>query len=173
MRTELDRAALRERLKLLSDVQRRIVLERAVEHLPDSTLDALLDGLVRMDERRAEGLASPSLRERVESHAAATRRGDFRGEYLLRNCHGQREPWQTAAWIAATAHLFDLVLERVRAGADVVAPGCLRSLVELVEEVDDRTDELVVFEDSSAAEEVASDLAAARRLAEGARREIP
>jgi hypothetical protein len=168
---KLGREELRERLRALTDVQRRLVLERAVEHLPDSALGTLLEGIVGLDECRAEDRAQPSLGERVDSHVAATRRGAFRGEYLLRNRHGQREPWQTAAWIATTSHLFDLALKGSVARA--AAAGHLLSLLGLVEEVDDRPDEFVVFEDSSAAEELASELAEAERLARRPRREVP
>lgn len=166
MEREFDREALRERLRKLSDVERRIVLERVAEQLTDATLESLFDALVPLDLRPADAPAPPSLSERVEAHVAATRHGAFRGELVLRNEHGQREPWETVAWVAATSHLFDATLGRIRDPADEVSLASLRSLVELVTEVDERTEELVVFEDSCARDHFWSDLASARRILE-------
>ncbi len=83
------------------------------------------------------------------------------GDLVIRNQHGQREPWQTRAWVAATSHLFDLALERPRNNGDEAT---LRSLVTLVEEVDDRIDEFVAFEDSCACDELSCSLETARTL---------
>lgn len=114
MNTAFDRESIRARLRMWRDVDRRLALERAVEHLPDDALALLLDGMLRLDEHRSSA-RRPSLLERVREHAAATRRGDHRGNYVIRNAHGQRQPWQTDAWIAATHNLFDLELADVRA----------------------------------------------------------
>jgi len=122
-----------------------------VEHLPDAALDALLNGLVHLREHRlAEDTRTPTMDERIEAHVAATRRGDFRGDYMLRNAHGQREPWQTSAWLAATTHLFNCALEHARSDASETTLASLHKLTALVSEVDERYDALVVFEDDSA-----------------------
>ena len=70
----------------------------------------------------------------------------------MNNRWGEREPWQTDAWLAATTHLFDLLLERARGGEDGEAREGLRSLIALAEEADGRADELVVFEETGARE---------------------
>ena len=122
-------------------------MERVVEVLPDAVLEGLLADLVRLDEHRASASApSLSLNDRIAAHAAATRRGEFLGEYEMRNHHGQREPGQTHAWIAATWDLFDLA----RAAAPEESGAALRALTALVAEVDERAEELVVFEDANA-----------------------
>lgn len=147
----LDRESLRAELRGWSELERRIALERVVEMLPDAEVEALLEGLVHLDEHAVPaGSRLPSLRERIDRHAAAARRGEFLGRYRLRNAHGEREPWQTTAWLAATVHLFELALERARHDAGEDALASLRELTALVNEVDERIDELVVFEDGSA-----------------------
>ncbi len=166
MNRELDREALRERMQVLSDVGQRLVLERVVERLPDATLELLLDGLVRLDARDPASPPPPTPIQRVEAHIAATRRGAFLGEYVIRNKHGQREPWQTAAWVAATSHLFEVTFARIGAAREQATLASLRSLVELVAEVDERVEEFVVFEDSSASDQFWSDLERARRVFE-------
>lgn len=141
---------MREQARRWTDPQRRILIERVVEHVPDVVLERLLQGLVYLDKQSASGGRPSLLHDRVAAHAAATRRGDFLGDLVIRNKHGQREPWQTQAWIAATSHLFDLALQRAHLDADADTLAALRSLVSLVKEVDKRIDELVVFEDDSA-----------------------
>lgn len=47
---------------------------------------------------------------------------------MIRIAHGQREPKETAAWEAATLHLFDLAFAAVEAGAD---PDALTDAIEL------------------------------------------
>jgi hypothetical protein len=165
MSDAVDRESLRAKLRSWSELQRRIALERVVEQLPDADLERLLDGLVRLCEHCSAGdVPAPSLSERVDCHAAATRRGEFHGRYVLRNDHGQREPWQTAAWLAATMHLFDCALERARLDGSAEALASLRTLTGLVEEVDERIDELVVFEDGCACDHLGSDVARAERV---------
>lgn len=159
MNSNLDRESLRARIRVWSDHEFRIALERVVEQLPDSDIERLLRGLVHLHEHRVEGGApSHSLRERIEAHADATRRGEFRGELVLRNAPGQREPWQTAAWLAATSHTFDLALDRMRIDADAPSLAGLSALTMLVGEVDERPDELVVFESGGARESLAHEL---------------
>lgn len=160
-----DRESLRAKLRVWTELQRKIALERVVEHLPDTSLEAVLNGLVHLDEHRFAGEPrTPTMDERIEAHVAATRRGDFRSDYVLRNAHGQREPWQTTAWLAATAHLFDCALEHVRSDACEATLASLRRLSALVSEVDERYDELVVFEDGSAHLSLGHELRLAREL---------
>lgn len=160
----LDREALRATLRTWSDLERRIALERVVEQLSDSSLETLLDGLVYMNQHCAAGDSpTPTLRERVEAHVAATRRGDFLGQFEYRNHHGERAPQQTLAWLAATAHLFDLSLERARHSPDEDTLADLRSLTTLVQEVDQRAEEFVVFEDANARDLLGHDLDRAMR----------
>ncbi len=152
MTDAINRESLRAATRALSDEQRRIALERAVERLPDATLEELLGDLVMLQEHRTpSGTPPPSLSERIAAHVDATRRGDFLGKYEMRNRHGQREPSQTRAWIAATWHLLDLAR---KAGDEAN----LRALKALVEEVDERPDELVVFEDANAGDHFGIDL---------------
>jgi hypothetical protein len=68
----------------------------------------------------------------------------------VRNGHGQREPWQTDAWVATTWHLFEAALGACDSGTNAEAAACLRELRDLVHEVDEHCDELVTFEDSGA-----------------------
>ncbi len=163
MAGEIDREALRGRLPQLSDPMRRVVLERTVEHLGDAELRRLFDGVDWL-ETRTDDLPKPTQLERVRAHVEATRRGAFFGRYVDRNAHGQREPEETAAWKSTTWHLFDLVLERakVKWGAEVAE--CAAALADLVDEVDARVDELVVFEDSAAEYSLGGSRDAARRL---------
>lgn len=160
---ELDRESLRQRLHHLTDLDRRIVLERIVEHLAEEDVRRLLDGFLRFEERPND--QSPhSLLDRVRSHVAATRSGTYRGECVLRNAHGQREPRGTALWESVTAHMFDLVQERAITtwGADVAT--CATALADLVDEVDEGVDDLVVFEDRCSRERFATDQGNLRRL---------
>lgn len=150
-REPLDRDALRRAVRNWSSSQRRLLVERAVEHLRDEDLERLLVDLLHLDRFRRDPAESQSLVDRVADHVTATRRGDFLGDLMIRNRHGQREPEETRAWVAATSHLFDLAGEFVRNGGSD-AP--LRALVDLVEDVDERPDELVVFEDSCARDEL-------------------
>ncbi|MBI1379871.1 MAG: hypothetical protein GC161_02140 [Planctomycetaceae bacterium] len=167
MNTPIDRDLLRSQLRAISDHQRRLVLERVVEHLPDAELARLLDGLVHVPHHHADHPATtPSLRERIESHAAATRRGDYFGNYILRNAHGQREPHETADWLATTSHLFDCALSHAERTPDAETLACLRTLSALAEEVDQRTDEWVVFEDDRACDHLLHDYPSAKRLLE-------
>jgi hypothetical protein len=160
----IDRESLRAWLRRCSEHERRIALERVVELSSDAEIERLLGGLIYLHEHRLEeGSSAPSLPERVELHVAATRRGEFRGEYEMNNAHGQREPWQTAAWLAATAHLFDCVTERARSDAGAETVASLRALTALVEEVDERADELVTFEEGCARVHFFSDLERAQR----------
>jgi hypothetical protein len=157
----LDRDALREQTRRWTATQRLLLVERVVEHMPEADLERLLVGLVRLDQVRTGDLDHPtSPADRVAAHAAATQRGDFLGDLIIRNKHGQREPWQTHAWVAATSHLFDLALEHRTEDA-------LRDLVALVEEVDERCDRLVVFEDSCADENLGRQVEAARGIIGG------
>jgi len=142
-----DRHALRAISRRWCSLQRRLLIERVLEHAREEDLERLLKGLVHLDAVRSERVDPRSLVERVAAHVSATRSGAFLGEYVLRNAHGQREPWQTRAWVAATAHLFDLASDR---GTTPFEEGALHSLIALVGEVDERTDELVEFEDSCA-----------------------
>lgn len=159
----LDRESLRARLALWSDVQRRIATERLVDRLPDALLVEILDGLVHLHEHRtARPGSTASLLERVDAHVLATRRRSFLGEYELRNRHGQREPWQTQAWIAATSHLFALALARAEDRSDLESRASLVLLVSLVEEVDEHVDKFVVFEDSSARDHFGHEVQRAR-----------
>jgi len=96
--------------------------------------------------------------------SAATHSGEFLGNYTLRNAHGEREPWQTSAWLAATSHLFDLALQQASHKPDANALSRLQALTALVTEVDDRTDELVAFEDTDAELKLSHELNQARRL---------
>lgn len=165
MNSSLDRENLRLLLRSWSDHQRRIALERVIEQVPDATLETLLHGLVHLGPHRLPAEArAPSLRERIDALAAATRRGDYLGQYELRNAHGQREPWQTAAWLAATSHLFELALLQLHADATEASLFCLQTLTTLVAEVDERVDELVVFEDSSASQAFSQEVQQAKRL---------
>ena len=164
MSRAIDREALRRRLRVCTELQRRIALERVVERLTDDELAAVLRGLVHVDEHVAGEARALSLDERIEAHVAATRRGNFRGEYVLRNAHGQRAPWQTTAWVATTAHIFDCALERARGDAGETTLRPLRTLTRLVAEVDERCDELVVFEDENARFALEHGLGVAREL---------
>jgi len=165
--TPLDRDALRARLRMTSDHQRRLVLERIVEQLPDADLARLLDGIVHLDEHPAgHPVATPSLAERVARHAAATRRGQYLGKYILRNAHGQREPTETAEWLAASSHLFECALERAHLDPNAETLNCLRVLTRLVEEVDQRPDELLVFEDDRASDHLIHEYPRTKRLLE-------
>lgn len=165
MSVPIDRESVREHTRRWSDPQRRVLVERVVEHLPDVILERLFEGLVRLDEHRVEGdLPASGLHDRVAAHVAATRRGDFLGDLVIRNKHGQRQPWQTGAWIAATSHLFDLALRHADPKADVETAEALRILVALVAEVDERIDEFVVFEDDCASLRFHYDLQQARAL---------
>lgn len=157
----LDRDALREISRRWSSSQRRLLVERVLEFSPDRDLERLLEGLVHLENARCDRTDPPSLDDRVADHASSTRRGDFLGNYALRNEHGQREPWQTRAWVAATSHLFDLALASTPSNGSQRA---LRSLNALVEEVDERIDDLVVFEDSCARDELGGSIQAARAL---------
>ncbi len=159
----------REKLRLTvrnwQEPQRRIALERIIEYLPDDQLAVVLEDLARLNAPPvAVGAPLPTLIERVASHATATRCGEYLGGLSLRNEHGQRDPWQTHAWDAATWHLFDLALKRAAENEDRDAITALRMLVELVEEVTERIDELVVFEDSSAGAELDHQLRRAQIL---------
>lgn len=145
MRT-LNREAIRRQARTWTEVQRRLLVERVIEELPHPALARLLQGLVQDPDGEERRIA---LAARVEAHVEATRRREFRGGLLLRNAHGQRAPWQTDAWTAATAHLFELASEREPLDAE--ASTSLRALLALVEEVDERPDELVVFEDDDKA----------------------
>lgn len=153
----LDRQSLAAKVRVWSDIQRRIALERVVEQLPEAMLATLLDGLVRLEEHRTRS-EPRTLDARIAAHVAATLRGEFRGELDFGNRHGQREPWQTATWLATTGHLFDLALQR----ADSIDG--LRALVALVEEVDGRADELIAFEEMGAGEHFGFDVERAARL---------
>ena len=163
-----NRESLRAELRGWSERERRIVVERLVEHLPDTCVEMLLEGLVYLDDHVITTESEPPpLRERIERHVRATRSGEFRGEYELRNAHGQREPWQTEAWVAATGHLFELALAQARPGADEDARENVRALVALAREVDERTDELVVFEEAGAWLAVGHGLERAKKLLDG------
>lgn len=157
MTAGIDREALRQHLHHLRDWARRLVLERIVEHLGDDDVRRLLRGLVRF-ESGPESRAQPALLDRIRAHVEAVRSGVYRGEYVLRNAHGQREPPETAVWEATTAHLFDLAFERIDAGADPDAAAGARELAALVVEIDDRPDELVVLEDCNARDAFAREL---------------
>ncbi|MCP3917196.1 MAG: hypothetical protein GY711_16730 [bacterium] len=160
-RAPLDRDALREISRRWSSSERRLLIERVLEHLPEEELERLLEGLVHLARVRCDRTDPRHLDDRVADHVASTRHGDFLGDLVIRNAHGQREPWQTRAWVAATSLLFDLALDCARNNGTEDA---LRSLVALAEEVDERIDELVVLEDSSAREEFWHSLQAARSL---------
>jgi hypothetical protein len=147
----LDREGLRQQLRHFTDVDRRLVLERVVDYLADEDVRRMLEGMVRFDERVGEH-PSRSLLDRVRAHVAATRSGVYRGKYTLRNAHGQREPAETAMWESLTAHLFDLVRERASKTSDDELLTCATALIELVDEVDQRAEDLVVFEDRCARE---------------------
>ncbi|MCP3915946.1 MAG: hypothetical protein GY711_10360 [bacterium] len=140
---------------------RRLLIERVLEHLPENELESLLEGLVHLERVRCGRTDPRRLGDRVADRVSTTRRGGFLGDLVIRNQHGQREPWQTRAWVAATSHLVDLALERPRNNGDEAT---LRSLVTLVEEVDDRIDEFVAFEDSCACDELSCSLETARTL---------
>lgn len=151
---ELDREGLRQQLRHFTDVDRRLVLERVVDYLADEDVRRMLEGMVRFDER-LDDHPSRTLLDRVRAHVAATRSGVYRGKYTLRNAHGQREPAETAMWESLTAHLFDLVRERVSKTSDDEVLTCATALIELVDEVDQRDEDLVVFEDRCARERFA------------------
>ncbi len=163
--TDLGREGLREPVRNWTACQRRIFVERAIERLPRDLLVELLEGLVRPDHLHGIGTSpTPPLLDRVTRHVEATRRGDFLGDYALRNRHGEREPQETHAWVAATSHLFDLALTRCADPHDDEARTCLDLLSALSHEVDERPEELVCFEDSDAALELSHELDRARRL---------
>jgi len=150
-RAPLDRDALRQVSQIWTDKQRRLLVERVIDHLPDPELERVLGDLVHLDQFRCRQPDPRPLADRVAEHVAATRRGDFLGDYILRNRHGEREPEETRAWVATMWHLFDLAKALVQDGGSD-APW--RALVDLVDEVDQRPDELVVFEDSCAQDEM-------------------
>ncbi len=166
----LDREHLRARFRRFSDLQLRLVLERMLEHLPDAELETLLAGVEHLNHRLPAGQLPPSIAERVQAHAAATYAGEFSGKYVLRNAHGQRQPWQTAAWLAATSHLFEIIFTSLRGQRDEAMFVCLRSLCRLVLEVDRRLVEdgveLIVFEDDCAKYALSDELDLARALLE-------
>ena len=156
--SSLDREVLRGISRTWSSHQRRLLVERILEYATEEDLERLLDGLVRLERVRCSRPETRSLDDRVADHVSSTRRGDFLGDFVIRNKHGQRGPWQTKAWVAATSHLFDLALAGARSGG---SRGALDALVALVQEVDERIDELVVFGDSCAREKFWYDLESA------------
>lgn len=161
MNTAFDRESIRAQLRMWRDVDRRLALERAVEHLSDDALAILFDGMLRLDEHRSSA-QRPSLFERVREHDAATRRGEYVGRFQYNNAHGQREPWQTTAWVAATSHLFELALAAAAGHPSSTATASLHLLVDLVAAVDDDPERFVVFEDEYAGFHFSSDVERAR-----------
>jgi len=101
-RAILDRNALREITRRWSSSQRSLLVERVLEHPPEQDLEPLLEGLVHLEGVRCDRADPPCLDGRVADLVSSTRRGDFLGDLGVRNRHGQREPWQTRAWVAAT-----------------------------------------------------------------------
>ena len=115
----LDRERLRQRVRAWTEVQRLILVERVIEDLPPQALRQLLHRLVSPDLLVGAGEAArPGLLERVEAHGEETRAGRYLGSYVVRNRPGEREPEETACWVAATAHLFELALERSAGALD-------------------------------------------------------
>ncbi len=147
----LQREQLRARARQWSEVQRRLFIEHAIEHLSAESLAKLLAGVEGQRAASDSTEAQPGLLERVTRHVEATRSREYLGEYVTRNRPGEREPGQTAAWVAATSHLFDLALELAAASLDADNAKALRLLCDVVREVDERPDELVVFEDDDCA----------------------
>ena len=161
--SSLPRQDLSLELRRWNETQRRVALERVIEYIPDDQLAAILEDLALLETLPAATAEPfPSIGQRAAAHAIATRSGEFLGDLMIRNQHGQRSPWQTHAWSAATWHLFDIALKRTAEHANHEAMTALQVLVELVEEVTDRVDELVVFEDSSACFEMEYHLRRAR-----------
>ena len=174
MSSSLDREALRMEVRSWSDHHQRLALERVVEQIPDAMLEQLLRGLAQLNRVDAKAeLRAPCLRRRVEAHVAATRSREFLGEFVQRNEWGDREPWQTAAWLAATSHLFDMLFERVHEDGDAEAQVGLREMVALIHEVDDRCDEFIVFEEGGARSQFGPELDRSDRFLARASPEIP
>lgn len=144
---KIDREKLRARLRQMREQDFLVLLDRAVDLLPQAKLPAFMAGYVVPTDVHEDGSPAASLPEVVTRFHEASLRGDYYEAFPVksRNCNDMSRG--TATWFAECTRLIDRCVTAAESADDGEASKALALIFDLLRQIDDCEKEILFFAD--------------------------
>jgi len=145
MRTRIDRDALRNVMRRQEGTALLILLDRALDLLPEELLPQLVEGYVHPEEILRVDHSPDDLLKMVRRFHAASLRGDYYEDFWVNSKNSMAESRGTQIFISECHRLVDLCVEAADQRRCAEARAVLELIFDLMREIDECRDDIVFF----------------------------
>ena len=155
----IDISALRQSIRQELDMDELLLLlDRAVELIPQAQLPQLLEGVLDLDSFRVDKtIAVKSLLEEVRDFQEESLAGVYYESFRVNSRNFMDQSRGTINWIAKFRGLMRRCLEECQGGEYVQTQQAFEALFELLDEIDEGRDDIIFFADEAGSWQVGVD----------------
>jgi hypothetical protein len=157
MRTRIDRDALRNVLRRQEGTALLILLDRALDLLPEELLPQLVEGYVHPEEILRADHSPEGLLKMVRRFHAASLRGDYYEDFWVNSKNSMTKSRGTQIFISECHRLVDLCVEAADQRRCAEAREALELIFDLMRQIDECRDDIVFFADEGGSWQVGID----------------
>ena len=145
----VDLAALRAALRQMPRGSLLMIVERAIELLPDETLAILLRDFLHVPRREAGEALAPSLLDQVRTFHDASLRGNYYESFAVNSKNDMDHSSATDAFIAEFDRLIGMCMRADGVRAQSTAVEAFELLFAVLRRIDEDADSVVFFADEA------------------------
>lgn len=154
----IDIRALRQVIRQNFDIDELLILiDRAVELIPQEHLPKLLEGVLDLDSFRVDETVVKPLLEEVHDFQEKSLAGFYYESFMVNSRNFMDQSRGTINWIAEFRRLMRRCLEACQDGEYVQTQQAFASLFELLDEIDEGRDNIIFFADEAGSWQVGVD----------------
>jgi hypothetical protein len=150
----MDREKLRATVSRLEGEDLRVLLDRAIDLLPEPLLEPFIRDYARPAELRFDGAVAPTLLERVERFCTASLAGEYYESFDVNSRNYRMKSPGTQRFIADCHRHLERCAEATLGGALVEARGAYDRIFLLLAQVDQGKPDIVFFGDEHGSEQI-------------------
>ena len=153
----IDISALRQSIRELDTDELLLLLDRAVDLIPQEQLPKLLEGVLDLDSFRVDEAAVKSLLKEVRDFQEESLAGVYYESFRVNSRNFMDQSRGTINWIAKFRRLMHRCLEECQGGESAQIRQAFEALFELLDEIDECRDDIIFFADEAGSWQVGVD----------------